>query len=99
MKAKIYVVLRDYDNGEDYEDRYTVNREFVAVSGSKEEAHKAIWAQVSAITEPYDQDNEDDYLIAGGHKANKVTVEEKTFYNVTATTEFYIEEKEVEIPD
>ena len=100
MKAKIYVVLEDYDNGEDYEDRVVSYREFIDIAGTINEARMKIQDLVSKIL----HDSKGFKLVPSEEgEENCTEIRRPSKYSSSEqddeTITFYIEEKEVEISD
>ena len=96
MKAKIYVVLEDYDNGESYEEWYSANRTFVAVAGTEDTARQAIQDVILEMQK--DDWYDDPGKISEDHERGRIVFERPSGCHVEKS-EFYWIEKEVEIPD
>lgn len=98
MKAKIYVVLEDYDNGERYEEHQCVYRSFVDVAGTNDAARQIIQDKIFEMQK--DDWYEDPGKIYENSISGRVVFTRLGFSaGVIERTEFYIEEKEVIIPD
>lgn len=98
MKAKIYVVLEDYDNGESYEDHQCVYRSFVDVAGTNDAARKIIQDTILEMQKD-DWYNDPGKIDENSIPGRVVFLRLGLSCGVIERTEFYIEEKEVTIPD
>lgn len=99
MKSKIYVVLEDYDNGESYDEAYSSYRTFIDVAGTIEKARRMVQYRILDIFyDPYQADG--NMIVKQVGDMDDVTIEQPIYDGgEVSTTRFYIEEKEVEIPD
>ena len=99
MKAKIYVVLEDYDNGESYEENYRSYRAFIDVAGTIENARRIVQDRILDIFyDPYQADG--NMIVKQVGDMDNVTIEQPIYDGGNVSiTRFYIEEKEVTIPD
>lgn len=98
MKAKIYVILKDYDNGDSYEEHQCDYRSFVGLAGTDDAARQII--QDTIIEMQKDDWYDDPGKIDENSISGRVVFMRLGFgVGVIERTEFYIEEKEVEIPD
>ena len=100
MKAKIYVVLEDYDNGESYEDWYSSHREFVNAVGTEEAARQLIRDEISEREKEAKEYGwyEGPAKVEEDHEKGRTVLELPSGCHVEKY-EYYIEEKEVTIPD